>query len=217
MIRIIIGYILLYFVIMLESTFISYKTKKSLSSSIPIDILTKISVLYVFGLFNILLIGVITTTVVSIILGIYALVKMNKTQRNTLVDFGTIFFSIVYFVLSITTYERISNIWDEFTCWSLFTKKMFITNIYETDWYPPVPTIWQYYCCKLIGNYTQGIEMFGLYIFSFSLLLPLFNIKKEKSLIYNLVLSAIIICLPGIFSETYFYEAPYADAILGLL
>lgn len=217
MIRIIIGYILLYFVIMLGSTFISYKTKKSLSSSIPIDILTEISVLYVFGLFNILLIGVITTTVVSIILGIYALVKMNKTQRNTLVDFGTIFFSIVYFVLSITTYERISNIWDEFTCWSLFTKKMFITNIYETDWYPPVPTIWQYYCCKLIGNYTQGIEMFGLYIFSFSLLLPLFNIKKEKSLIYNLALSVIIICLPGIFSETYFYEAPYADAILGLL
>ena len=217
MIRIVIGYILLYFVIMLGSTFISYKTKKSLSSSIPIDILTNIAVLYVFGIFNILLIGVITTTVVSIILGIYALVKMNKTQRNTLVDFGTIFFSIVYFVLSITTYERISNIWDEFTCWSLFTKKMFITNIYETDWYPPVPTIWQYYCCKLIGNYTQGIEMFGLYIFSFSLLLPLFNIKKEKSLIYNFALSIIIICLPGIFSETYFYEAPYADAILGLL
>ena len=217
MIRIIIGYIMLYFVIMLGSTFISYKTKKSLSSSISIDILTNIAVLYVFGLFNILLIGVITTSVISILLGIYALVKMNKTQRNTLVDFGTIFFSIVYFVLSITTYERISNIWDEFTCWSLFTKKMFITNIYETDWYPPVPTIWQYYCCKLIENYTQGIEMFGLYIFSFSLLLPLFNIKKEKSLIYNLVLSAIIICLPGIFSETYFYEAPYADAILGLL
>jgi hypothetical protein len=217
MIRIIIGYIMLYFVIMLGSTFISYKTKKSLSSSISIDILTNIAVLYVFGLFNILLIGVITTSVISILLGIYALVKMNKTQRNTLVDFGTIFFSIVYFVLSITTYERISNIWDEFTCWSLFTKKMFITNIYETDWYPPVPTIWQYYCCKLIGNYTQGIEMFGLYIFSFSLLLPLFNIKKEKSLIYNLALSIIIICLPGIFSETYFYEAPYADAILGLL
>ncbi len=217
MIRIIIGYIMLYFVIMLGSTFISYKTNKSLSSSIPIDILTNIAVLYVFGLFNILLIGVITTSVVSILLGIYALVKMNKTQRDTLVDFGTIFFSIIYCIFAITTYERLSNMWDEFTCWSLFTKKMFITNIYETDWYPPVPTIWQYYCCKLIGNYTQGIEMFGLYIFSFSLLLPLFNIKKEKNLIYNLVLSVIIICLPGIFSETYFYEAPYADAILGLL
>ena len=217
MIRIIIGYIMLYFVIMLGSTFISYKTKKSLSSSIPIDILTNIAVLYVFGFFNILLIGAITTTIVSILLGIYALVKMNKTQRDTLVDFGTIFFSIIYIIFSITTYERLSNMWDEFTCWSLFTKKMFITNIYETDCYPPVPTIWQYYCCKLIGNYTQGIEMFGLYIFSFSLLLPLFNIKKEKSLIYNLALSVIIICLPGIFSETYFYEAPYADAILGLL
>ncbi len=217
MIRIVIGYILLYFVIMLGSTFISYKTKKSLSSSIPIDILTNIAVLYVFGIFNILLIGVITTTIVSTLLGIYALVKMNKTQKDTLVDFGTIFFSIIYIIFSITTYERLSNMWDEFTCWSLFTKKMFITNIYETDCYPPVPTIWQYYCCKLIGNYTQGIEMFGLYIFSFSLLLTLFNIKKEKSLIYNLALSVIIICLPGIFSETYFYEAPYADAILGLL
>ena len=217
MIRIVLGYILLYFTILLGSIFVSYKTKKNLCSSIPIDILTNIAVLYVFGLFNILLIGVITTTVVSILLGIYALVKMNKTQRDTLVDFGTIFFSIIYGIFAITTYERLSNMWDEFTCWSLFTKKMFITNIYETDCYPPVPTIWQYYCCKLIGNYTQGIEMFGLYIFSFSLLLPLFNIKKEKSLIYNLVLSAIIICLPGIFSETYFYEAPYADAILGLL
>ena len=217
MIRIIIGYILLYFVIMLGSTFISYKTKKSLSSSIPIDILTKISVLYVFGLFNILLIGVITTTVVSIILGIYALVKMNKTQRDTLVDFGTIFFSIIYGIFAITTYERLSNMWDEFSYWSYGTEFTYLANKFYMLAYPPVPTIWQYYCCKLIGNYTQGIEMFGLYIFSFSLLLPLFNIKKEKSLIYNLALSAIIICLPGIFSETYFYEAPYADAILGLL
>lgn len=217
MIRIVLGYMLLYFTILLGSTFVSYKTKKNLSSSIPIDILTKIVVLYIFGLFNILLIGAITTTIISILLGIYALVKMNKTQRDTLVDFGTIFFSIIYSIFAITTYERLSNMWDEFTCWSLFTKKMFITNVYETDCYPPVPTIWQYYCCKLIGNYTQGIEMFGLYIFSFSLLLPLFNIKKEKNLIYNLVLSVIIICLPGIFSETYFYEAPYADAILGLL
>lgn len=217
MIRIIIGYIMLYFVIMLGSTFISYKTKKSLSSSIPIDILTNIAVLYVFGLFNILLIGVITTSVISILLGIYALVKMNKTQRNTLVDFGTIFFSIVYVVFSITTYERFSNIWDEFSYWSYGTEFTYLANKFYMLAYPPVPTIWQYYCCKLIGNYTQGIEMFGLYIFSFSLLLPLFNIKKEKSLVYNLVLSVIIICLPGIFSETYFYEAPYADAILGLL
>ena len=118
MIRIIIGYIMLYFVIMLGSTFISYKTKKSLSSSIPIDILTNIAVLYVFGLFNIILIGVITTSVISILLGIYAFIKMNKTQRDSLVDFGTIFFSIVYVVFSITTYERLSNIWDEFSYWS---------------------------------------------------------------------------------------------------
>ncbi len=217
MIRIVIGYILLYFVIMLGSTFISYKTKKSISSSIPIDILTNIAVLYVFGLFNILLIGAITTTIVSILLGIYAFIKMNKTQRDTFVDFGTIFFSIVYVVFSITTYERLSNIWDEFSYWSYGTEITYLANKFYTLAYPPVPTIWQYYCCKLIGNYTQGIEMFGLYIFSFSLLLPLFNIKKEKSLIYNLALSVIIICLPGIFSETYFYEAPYADAILGLL
>ena len=208
---------MLYFVIMLGSTFISYKTKKSLSSSIPIDILTNIAVLYVFGLFNIILIGVITTSVISILLGIYAFIKMNKTQRDSLVDFGTIFFSIVYVVFSITTYERLSNIWDEFSYWSYGTEITYLANKFYTLAYPPVPTIWQYYCCKLIGNYTQGIEMFGLYIFSFSLLLPLFNIKKEKSLIYNLALSVIIICLPGIFSETYFYEAPYADAILGLL
>ena len=208
---------MLYFVIMLGSTFISYKTKKSLSSSIPIDILTNIAVLYVFGLFNILLIGVITTSVISILLGIYAFIKMNKTQRDTFVDFGTNFFSIVYVVFSITTYERLSNIWDEFSYWSYGTEITYLANKFYTLAYPPVPTIWQYYCCKLIGNYTQGIEMFGLYIFSFSLLLPLFNIKKEKSLIYNFALSIIIICLPGIFSETYFYEAPYADAILGLL
>ena len=208
---------MLYFVIMLGSTFISYKTKKSLSSSISIDILTNIAVLYVFGLFNILLIGVITTSVISILLGIYAFIKMNKTQRDTFVDFGTNFFSIVYVVFSITTYERLSNIWDEFSYWSYGTEITYLANKFYTLAYPPVPTIWQYYCCKLIGNYTQGIEMFGLYIFSFSLLLPLFNIKKEKSLIYNFALSIIIICLPGIFSETYFYEAPYADAILGLL
>lgn len=223
MIRIVLGYMLLYFTILLGSTFVSYKTKKNLSSSIPIDILTKIVVLYIFGLFNILLIGAITTTIISILLGIYALVKMNKEQRKELIDYGTIFFSILYFVLLITTYERLSNGWDEFSYWSYGTKIMFyndrLINLGDRliTTYPPVPTIWQYFCCKLIGNYTQGIEMFGLYIFSFSLLLPLFNIKKEKSLIYNLVLSAIIICLPGIFSETYFYEAPYADAILGLL
>ena len=223
MIRIVLGYMLLYFTILLGSTFVSYKTKKNLSSSIPIDILTKIVVLYIFGLFNILLIGAITTTIISILLGIYALVKMNKEQRKELIDYGTIFFSILYFVLLITTYERLSNGWDEFSYWSYGTKIMFyndrLINLGDRliTTYPPVPTIWQYFCCKLIGNYTQGIEMFGLYIFSFSLLVPLFNIKKEKSLIYNLCLSIIIICLPGIFPEVYFYRIPYADAILGLL
>lgn len=217
MLETILRYIMLYFIIISGSIFVKYKTNRKLASSIPIYILTVIVILYIFGLFKGLLIGTYIISIASILFGIYAIIKMTKDERKEIIDAGTIFFTIIYCVFMITTYEKVSNTWDEYSYWSLTTKQMYYTNIFRIYGYPPMPNIWEYFVCKVIGKYTQGIEFFGLYMFSFSLLLPLFEIKKNKSKIYNFCLGIICLCLPGIFAEMYFYVAPYADAILGLI
>ena len=94
---------------------------------------------------------------------------------------------------------------------------MYYTNIYQLNGYPPMPNIWEYFVCRVVGGYSQGIEIFSLYIFVFSLLLPLFNINNKTNNFYKFGIGIICLCLPAVFSKMYFYIANYADAIIGAI
>ena len=223
---IILKYILIYVSIILGSTAFSTIFNKRIEKTIALDIFVKIIVLYIFGIIGLLKIGTYVVLYLPIILGIFILIK-NRKEKETIINnvftIGLGFFSIIYFGFAITTFAKVSNLWDEYSYWSLASKNMFYHNSllnYEgmkmNILYPPVPTIWQYFFTSTIGTYKQGIEIFASQILSFAMLLPLFKkVTKKSKVIVKVCISIMIMCLPCIF--TYFYESIYVDALLGII
>lgn len=210
---------------MFGSIFIANKFNKKIESCIAIDILLKMILMYIFGICNLLYIGLIIAISISIILGIVTLIKRKKDIKfkEKILTNGFMFFTIIYFTFMIFTYGKTSWLWDEYSHWSLVSKEMFYTNkllpesgILITK-YPPFPTILQYLFNKTIGIYSQGTEIFANYILGFSLLLPLFENINSKSRMQNICISITILCIPAIFHSIIFYEGIYTDSILGLL
>lgn len=214
--------LILYLLITFGSIGISSKTNKKIEKSIPIYMCLVILTLYVFGIFNFLKIGFYFVCFLSIILGIIGI----KKQKTKIVDLvatpGFAFFSIVYFVLMITTYNKQLVDWDHFTYRSLNAKIMYYTDTMVKGYdyfYPPAATLIEYFFMNVIGMYRQGIEAFAMQIFGISLLLPMFdNVRPKKhAKIAKISVALIIICIPAVFINLIFYESAYQDATLGLL
>lgn len=216
--RILIGYIGLYLIITFGSMFIASILKKKIEKTIAISIGINILLLFIFSIFDILKIGVIFVSIANIILGIIALIKEKKKIKDIVFTPGFGFFTIMYLVLAITTFNKALVDWDHFSYRSLNTKMAYNTDsITEyVRFYPPVTTLLEYFFMKIIGIYRQGIEAFAMQIFGFSLMIPIFdNIKNNKFAKFTVVM--ILLCIPAVFKNLVFYESAYPDATIGLL
>lgn len=224
---IIIKYVLIYISIALGSMGIATIFNKKIEKCIIIDIFTKIILLYIFGLIKQLYLGAIITLYVPILFGIIVLIvnRKNNRLRDNIITPGMFFFTIIYFMFIIIDHGKVSNLWDEYTYWSFVSKNMYSYNCLLEDLpiklnllYPPMPTIWQYFCTRNLNFYSQGIEIFANQILGFALLIPVFEkISNSSSKISKVCISIIIICLPTLFSYLTFYENIYVDVLLGLI
>lgn len=224
---IIIKYILIYLSIMLGSSALSIIFNKKIEKCIMVDIFVKITLLYIFGLIGQLKIGATLVLYIPIIIGIILIIKNRKSKdiKDNILTDGMLFFTIAYVFLAISTYAKVSNLWDEYSYWSLASKNMFYHDSllnYEgmkmNILYPPVPTIWQYFFTRNLNTYAQGIEIFASQILCFSILLQFYeNVKNSSSKIVKTCIPILILCLPCIFVFSYFYESIYADTLIGLL
>ena len=215
-------YVLLYFIIILGSIFIADKVNKKIEKCIAPNIAIIILVLYIFGIFEMLKYGVWVIAIINILLGLYTIIKKwkNKNElKEKILTPGLAFFSLVFFLLMLTTYNKNLVDYDHYLYRSLNTKIMYYTDCMSKGFqalYPPSINLLEYFFMKIIGVYLQGVEAFAVQIFGFALLLPLFDrIKNTKFM--NLVISIVIICMPAILENLIFYEAAYPDALLGLL
>ena len=225
----ILRFVLLYFIYISLAIFISYKLNRKTSLSIPIAFIVITLLEYIFGLIQILEIGTYIIATISILLGIFTLIKLKKDKKilsffkENIFNIPTLFFTIIFIVLGIYEFNKILLDWDQFTFWSYYTKNLYETNnIYISrellninNVYPPIPNILEYFNMKIIGTYTQGLELFTTQLFAYVLLFPLFESSKKK--LDKIGISAIIICLPIAFVQLGFYKTSYADTILGLL
>ena len=142
--RIFFGYLGLYFTIIFGSLFIAHITKKKVEKVIPVNFCANILLLYIFGAFDILKAGLYITIAINVLLGIYTIFKEKKNLKETLATPGFVFFSICYFVLMLTTYNKQLVDWDHFTYRSLNAKIMYYTDTMVkgyTYFYPPAPTL----------------------------------------------------------------------------
>ncbi len=222
---IILKYIFLYFIILLGSIFIADKLKDKVQNTIIAELLFSMLGLYIFGILNILNIGIYLVALINLVLGIITIIKYIKNKNikqleQIICTPGMLFFTAIYFIFTIVTLNRTAIHWDQYSYWSYAAKDMYYSgklNIQSNIGfqYPPVPTILQVYFMKIIGTYSQGIEIFATWILSFSLLIPFFN-KTNNKKICNIAISIIILCIPAIFSLLIFYESTYPDVLLGL-
>lgn len=215
-------YIIIYAVIIFGSIFIADKANKKIEKCIAPNMAIIILSLYIFGVFDILIYGVWTIVIANILLGLYTIIKSWKNKQELkakIMTPGLAFFSIVFFVLMITSYNKNLVDFDHYLYRSLNTKIMYYTDTMCRGLkmlYPPSINLLEYFFMKIIGAYIQGVEAFAVQILGFSLLLPIFDkIKNNKFM--NTVVSIVILCVPAIFSNLIFYQSAYPDALLGLL
>ena len=220
----ILRYLLLYIIIMSGSIFISYKTNKKIEKCIAPQMAIIILVVYLFGICDGLKYGVWFISILSIVLGIYAIVKSIKKDKKAfkerILTSGFYFFTLAFFILMITTYNKNLQDYDHYLYRSLNTKIMYYTDCMSRGFqalYPPSINILEYFVMKVIGTYIQGAEAFAVQMFGFALLIPIFDIIKKKSKILTWTITISIIAMPAILGNLIFYEAAYPDGLLGLL
>lgn len=223
-------YILLYLIIMFGSISISFIFKKSISQSVPIYFLFTFVFLYVFGIFNFLIIGLYAFIILNVIIDcivLYSIIKNKKINefKELVIVPSSIVYTILFFLFAMSTRNAAFAVWDEFTFWSIATKNMYYsdslylnssTTLFNGG-YPPCPTMIEYFFCKVLGKYSQGIELFAYQMFGFSLFLPFFKNNSKKNIVSTLCITLSILFIPAIFIEGYFYSTIYADSILGIL
>lgn len=226
---IILKYFFIYLVIISGSLFLSGIFKKKTSQTIPTALMSIIILLYVLGIIGLLKEGVWIISIIYILLGITTIIfkfKKHNLKEFLKENFSTamIIFTILFVIFACTTYNKIFTAADDFNYWSMAVKNMyylddFITNenaIIRTV-YPPAPTLLQYSFEKIIGENRHGIELFASMILGFSLFLPFIkNVKKRRKFSSACILG-LIIFIPAIFVDSWFYGMIYVDTLLGLL
>ncbi len=215
-------YLLLYLIIISGSIFIADKANKKIEKCIAPNIAIIILTLYIFGMFEILKYGVYIIGVTNILLGIYTIIKKWKDKENLkekVLTSGFVFFSITFFILMITTYNKNLVDYDHYLYRSFNTKVMYYTDCISRGFqalYPPAINLLEYFFMKILGMYVQGIEAFAVQMLGFSLLIPLFD-RKQNTKFINWIITIAIVCIPAILANLIFYESAYPDALLGLI
>lgn len=221
-------YLILYLLVMLGSASLSCLFNKKISQTLPLYFIISFVWLYIFGIFNILKIGLLLYIIINVLADIYTVFKLSKNKKyldENIFTSAFFVYTFLFALLSISTKMAAFAIWDEFSFWSIATKNMYyLDSLYITskttlmnNGYPPCPTILQYFFCKILGNYSQGIELFTYLVFGFSLFMPFFKKDNSKNILFSLSILFSILFIPAIFVEGYFYKTIYADSILGIL
>lgn len=218
--------ILLYLTITGGSLFIAEKFNKKIGKCISLNLLLIITILYLFGIVNLLLPAVWIIVSLELVLGILVIVKYVKNKqihklKQKFNSLGFLVFSIAFFWIAIVSFDKQLTNWDQFSYWSYTARSMYISNEFILNpgigmQYPPAQNIIQYFFMKVIGVYLQGIEAFSMQMLGISLLLPwLENEKRTKWAKAAIII--LIFCMPTIFPNMLFYESSYPDVLLGLL
>ena len=200
---------------------------KRIEITLPLWFFIIIIILYLFGLFNNLTIGVYVIeaiALVALIFSLYLFLKRKKSILKNIITPGFLVF-ILFFVLVWWAHRgRMLINWDEFTHWGLCVKNMFIfdalanhpdaTSIFKN--YPPASALFQYLWGKLSGNFIEGNLYRAINLFYFVLIIPIFQnqkFKKPAGIVFRIILA--IILPVALFND--FYTSLLVDGLLGFL
>ena len=193
--------------------------KKFAESLAPVFMLHIVLVLLSGMIFHRLSIGIWCGVILSIL--IIAIKRENLKKNDEL-----IIFSIAYVILFLLNYDRRFWAWDEFSHWGMFLKESLrLDALYAESnipfWhknYLSSITLFEVIWLRLSGRFCESDVYHAIQIFMFSMLFPIFTIRKDKDFIFQLILlSFILLLLPAIFKDGgfKFHNIIYVDYALG--
>ncbi len=200
--------------------------KKKIEESIPNWVLLMIFILYIFGLFGALQIGIyfiLALSVLSVILSIIFFFKQPSDAIKNILTPGLVCFVLLAFAAWNGQAVRMMTQWDEFSHWGLAVKNMFHFDAFYNHpdavisfpAYPPASALFQYFTCKIMGAFQESFLYQSTNYLYFSMAIYLFKDVKwrdEGRIILTLVL---IVLLPTLIFKDFFFLI-YVDGILGI-
>ena len=207
--------------------FIKIKLNIKIEESVFIAFFGSVLVFYVFGLFNILVVGfyfLILLFIFSLGYVIYNFIKSRVNIHEVLT-----LPIIIYIILMIIIFYKVKDLsyiyYDEFMFWGTNLKTMFS---YDLLWaeksidgihlvYPPFTAIAEYIFCKINTIFSEGVTYFAIISLILTSFLPIF--KKEKYCIKSLIKIILSILVVYFTINLFNYDLANlsVDLILGLV
>lgn len=227
------GYVIIFFIILTYASMLTIIFKKKIEEVIPISIVEIILIIYLFGIFDKLQLGVkivqIATIIQLIAILIIILLKKDKEEVKKIVNriiTPGLFVYVILFISSIFINKgRIFENYDEFNHWAVIIKNMFLYNTYGTNpesvvafnEYPPFTAVFQYLFLSIHKIYREDIIIVAQNILYLSIIIPITKcIEWNKSLKKLIIIVPIIVFVPMIFYENFYLDI-LVDGILGIM
>lgn len=220
------GFILFSILVAITAFEISNVRNIDISLALPISFNGIVLVLYLFGLFNCLLIGVIVVIIPSLFF-IIAIIKKKITGGYISLQFSSPIIFIWIFCVSFVAFlfnGRLIWMGDDLTHWALVVKNMYYNNrfcvgdnihIYLTN-YPEFNALPAYLALKLNGAFDESILYATNILWEIVLLCPFFYNIRIKDFFKSITALIVIILLPLFFGfQVMFWNTLQVDNLLG--
>lgn len=207
---------------------------KKYEEVLPIACSAIVLILFGFGMFNMLEVGVIILCIMGISCYIVAFVWSikHKIVRQWLANIFTMSFGIFVILCLVSVYcfrGKLLHSWDEFTHWGTVVKEMILLNDFGTNpeanllcsTYPPGIGLFQYLLEKIYiwvtGNaFSEELLYMAYQIFMYAYLVPFIGTKIKNNIFYGLVSMVLIFLAPFFFYQEV-YSTIYVDPLIGIL
>lgn len=207
--------------------------RKRIEQTIPIAVVAIVLIIYVFGLFDNLMLGAVLVqilTIINLAFLVITVIKMDKNKnlkklRELIFTPGLVLYAFLFLLSICINKDRIFQDYDEFNHWAVIIKNMFMYNTYGTNLksivtfneYPPFTAVFQYLFLAIKKLYSEDIVIMAQNILYFSIIIPITkNIKWDKSLRKVLIILPLTIFMPMLFYKNFYLDI-LVDAILGVM
>ena len=158
----------------------------------------QITFLFVAGLLNILLLGVIAVFAGGLILFALELKHGAKAFFKAFAREGFVFYAISAVLTYVAVNGDILTVFDDFSHWGLIVKQMLLNDSYPTfdsyilfQSYPPGSATFIYYFARLAGG-GEDIWLFAQAMMILSCILPLFTFSRGKHPVITLAFALLL-------------------------
>ena len=226
------SYIIIFLIVVSIAAFLAKVFNKKIDITIPISVMLIVLIIYPFGFFYRLDIGVYVVEFVAAASLLYLIYRFIKSIiKKDILDFfknlftpGLVVYILFYICFIYINRKRLFFNWDEFSHWGTIVKNMFSFNSYGTNpetilifrSYPPFTAIFEFFTQKVVNSYSEGRIIIAMNLIYISMVLPVFeNIEWKRGLSKLLIYVPIIFILPLLMYSN-FYTTIYVDGILGI-